>query len=195
MLTMTAEPAPARTASLRQRTGGFLTDMVILAAIAMVITVISGAILLFRTDMAEGDPSDADLYLFLGIIGIGVPLVWTILNVTLLATRGQSGGQYVAGLRIEREDGRQLQLATAAAWWFAFNPLLFNWLMAAITGFPLSAVVFLAVSNFTIFVTLALVILHILAPIIALLSAALDAQNRTLYDRIAGVGAVPVDDE
>lgn len=188
----TADALPAG-ASLRARAGGYLVDMVIFAAIAMVVVVFAGFLLLATTDWAKKDPSDPQFYTFLAIIGLGTPLAWSALNLVLLAARGQTGGQYVAGLKLTREDGAPLAPRDGAAWWFCFNPLFYSWPMACITGLPLAAVISLLLSSFTIVIFGIVVIVCIASPIIALVSAALNAQNRAFHDRIAGVVAVPVE--
>ncbi len=165
--------------------------MVIFAAIAMFVVVIAGFVLLASTGWAEQDASDAELYAFLAIIGVGAPAIWTALNLALLATRRQTGGQYVAGLRVARADGAPVAARDALAWWFCLNPLLFSWPMAIVTGFPLAAVIALALGAFTVFVFTALMFLCLLAPVAALVSSALDAQNRALHDRVVGTLVVP----
>ncbi len=186
----TAE-ARASVANLRARAGGYVVDMVIFAAIAMILTVIAGLILLLRTDWAKQDASDADLYAFLATIGLGVPVVWTVLNLALLTTRRQTGGQYVAGIRLAREDGGRLSARNAAAWWFCLNPLLFSWPMALVAGLPLAGVLALVLSNLTVVAFGVIVLLCAVSPLVALIAAATDAQNRTLHDRVVGVIVAP----
>jgi hypothetical protein len=176
---------------MRARIGGYVVDMVIFAAIAMIVTVISGFILLATTRWGEDDPSDPQFYTFLAIIGFGVPLVWSVLNIALLAWRGQTGGQYVAGVGIARDDGVRAGALTATAWWFCFNPLFFSWPMAFVAGLPLTAVAAVGVSSLSIFVFGVIFVICAAAPLIALASAAIDGQNRALHDRIIGVVAVP----
>jgi hypothetical protein len=178
-------------AHLRARIGGYVVDMVIFGALTMIMTVSAGFILLASIDWGTQDPTDPQLYAFLAIIGLGTPLVWTLLNVGLLITRGQTGGEYVAGLRLLREDGDEPKVRNALAWWFCFNPLLFSWPMAFIAGMPLSAVISLLSSSLTIIVFGVVVTLCVACPIIALVSAAIDRNNRALHDRVAGVVAIP----
>jgi hypothetical protein len=165
--------------------------MVIFAAITMIMTVLAGFILLASIDWGTQDPTDPQLYTFLAIIGVGTPLVWTLQNLALLTTRGQTGGQYVAGVRLQREDGNEPHLRDALVWWFCFNPLLFSWPMALIAGMPLTAVVSLLSSALTIVVFGVVVTLCLASPVIALVSAAIDSCRRSLHDRVAGVIAVP----
>lgn len=165
--------------------------MVIFSAIAMIVVVFAGFLLLATTDWATNDPSDPQLYMFLAIIGFATPLVWTLLNLMLLATRGQTGGQYVAGIRLVDDESAPLSPRRAAAWWFCLNPLLFSWPMACIAGLPLAAVVALILSRFTIAVFLVLVTLCLASPLIAFVSALRDPQHRAFHDRIVGAAVVP----
>lgn len=185
-----AEPSRAAV-SLRARSGGYLIDMVIFAAIAMIVIVFAGFLLLATTDWAKKDPSDPQFYMFLAIIGLGAPLVWTALNLVLLSARSQTGGQYVAGVRLVGEDGAALSVRQAAAWWFCLNPLLFSWPMACVAGLPLAAVIALLLSRFTIVVFGILITLCLASPLIAAISAFFDAQHRALHDRMVGVAVVP----
>jgi RDD family len=177
--------------SLRARSGGYLVDMVIFAAIAMIVVVFAGFLLLATTDWAKKDPSDPQFYMFLAIIGLGAPLIWTALNLVLLVTRSQTGGQYVAGIRLTGEDGGPLSRHQAVAWWFSLNPLLFSWPMACVAGLPLAAVIALLLSRLTILVFGVLISLCVASPFIALVSAVFNEQHRAFHDRLAGVGVVP----
>ena len=167
--------------------------MVIFAAVAMVMVVVAGFVLLASTSWAENDPSDPQFYTFLAIIGLGIPIVWSALNIALLATRHQTGGQYVAGIRMRREDDARFRPRDAFAWWFCLNPLLFSWPMALIASWPLIAVFALVLNRLTLAAFCVMITLCVLAPLVALISAMLDAQNRALHDRIVGLIAVPVD--
>jgi uncharacterized RDD family membrane protein YckC len=178
-------------ASIRARAGGYVVDMVIFTAIAMVMLVAAGFVLLLQTDFGTGDPSDPDLYLFLGIFGLGTPLVWALLNIALLIARAQTGGQYVAGVRLLREDGGRPTAAAAAAWLLCLNPLMFSWPMAAVAGGPLALVFALVLSRATLIVWLFIVLLCIAMPLVSALAALLDERNRTLHDRIMGTVVVP----
>ena len=151
------------------------------------------AYLLFAKLLAGTLLSVLQAYTFLAIVGLGTPIVWTLLNIPLLAARGQTGGQYVAGLRLVRENGAPLTVANAAAWWFCFNPLLFSWPMAFTGGLPMSAIIAIVLGSWTIAVFTLLIVLCIILPFVALISAALDHRNRTLHDRIVGTIVVPIE--
>jgi hypothetical protein len=185
--------APVQSAHLRARVGGYVVDMVILAAIIMIVTVISGFILLARLDWGTEDATDPQLYTFLGMIGAGVPLVWSALTLGLLLTRHQTAGQYVAGLKLAGEDGQRPSGKSLTGWYFCFNPLLFSWLMAGAVCLPLSAVIALAVSRATFVAFGVLVTVCVASPIIALISAVLHPEHRALHDRVAGVVVVPAE--
>jgi uncharacterized RDD family membrane protein YckC len=185
------ETPAADVASVRARTGGYVVDMIILAAVALIMFVIGFGILLASSDWAKNDPPNSAYYGALAIVGLGTPLVWSLMNLLLLATRSQTAGQYVAGIRLAREDGERLRLRSAAAWWFALNPALFSWPMACVTLLPLAATAALALNKASTALVFTIAALCIVAPAIALVSALLDRENRTLYDRLAGTIVVP----
>jgi hypothetical protein len=186
----TAEPLTAG-ANLRARVGGYVVDMVIFAAVAMVMFVIAGAIMLIATDWGVNNLPDPALYGALATIGIGTPAVWTLMNLLLLTLRGQTGGQYVAGIRLVREDGAALSGPNRLGWWFLLNPLLFSWPMGCVAAIPLAGTVAVALSRGTLVIFGVVIVLCLLAPVIALVSALVDGQNRALQDRILGTIVVP----
>jgi uncharacterized RDD family membrane protein YckC len=167
--------------------------MIIFAAIAMLVTVLAGFILLLSIDWGTKDPTDAQLYTFLGLIGIGLPCIWTLLNLALLTARGQTGGQYVAGLRVRREDGTRISVRDAAIWWFCFNPLLFSWPMALVIAGPASGFIIIGLVRVAIVIWGLLLLLCLASPIIALVSAAIDSNNRALHDRVMALHVGPAD--
>ena len=179
--------SPGSIASFRLRAGGYIVDMVILAAIAMVMLVAGGIVLLILTDGATDDSrQDAGIYALLSLFSIGTPLLWTAINLPLLAWRGQTGGQYVAGVRLVRADGGPLRPIDIAVWWFALNPLLFSWVMAVPAVSALGIVGALTLSLVTITVLMTPAMLCVAMPVVSLVAASIDRRNRTLQDRIAG---------
>jgi uncharacterized RDD family membrane protein YckC len=185
------EGSATSTASIRARIGGYAVDMVILAAISMLASIGALFLLLFATDFAEQDPSDATLAACFAVLFAGVPAIWSALNIGLLLARRQTGGQYVAALRLAREDGNPLTLQTVCTWWFCGNPLLFSWLMIGVAGVPLLAAAALAPGDVALAVPIFVILLAAVLPIVAVISALLDPRNRALHDRIAGVIVVP----
>jgi uncharacterized RDD family membrane protein YckC len=171
--------------------GGYVVDMVILSAIAMVVAVLAGFFLLLSTDFAnDRDAQDSDMFIAAITLVAGTAGGWTLLNLALLATRRQTGGQYVAGLRLAREDGRPLSLRDAAVWWFAGSPLLFSWPIAGSAGVGLLMITALSPGDVLIFVSLLVLALCAVMPIVALVAGVLDSRNRGLHDRIAGTVVV-----
>ena len=178
-------------ASLRARIGGYAVDMTILAAIAMVGSIGSLFLLLFATDWGEQDLGTGATIACMLVVLVGVPAIWSILNIFLLMARRQTGGQYVAALRVRPDAGDGMPLRTALAWWFCGNPALYSWLMAPIAGFPLLAIAALVPGDFALAVPLFVIAICIVLPFVALISAMTDTRNRALHDRIAGVTVVP----
>lgn len=186
-------PAPPidTVATFRARLGGYLVDMVIFAAIAMLTVVFAGFLLLWQTDWAQEDPSDPQFYFFLALIGLGAPLVWSALNIALVSWRGQTGGQYVAGVRIARENGDMLSTRDIVVWWVSLNPLLFSWPMALVSGMPLAGAAAFLLGPLPLIVFGIVVLLCVSAPIVAFVSGLIDPRNRTLHDRIVGAVVLP----
>jgi hypothetical protein len=187
----TGNERTATAATLRARIGGYVVDMVILSAIAMVAAVLGGLALLLSTDFAEQDATNADMYAFAATMGAGGVVMWTALNLILLATRRQTGGQYVAGLRLARIDGERLTLRSLLAWWFCLNPLLFSWPMAGLAGFSLLIVTALTNAQILLILATLVIILCVAAPVAAIVSALFDRDNRGLQDRVLGTIVVP----
>ena len=106
----------------------------------------------------------------------------------------QTGGQYVAGVRLVREDGTPLRAArTSSPGGSASTRCSSAGRWRSSSASPFSAVIALVLSRVTIVAFVVLLTICIAAPIIALVSAPLDRQNRALHDRIVGVVVVPAD--
>lgn len=183
---------PGDVATFKSRVGGYVVDMVIFGAVSMVIIALAGLVLLLLTDMAMDDPNDGDLWLGLGIVAIGTPVVWSLMNLALLRSRGQTGGQYVAGVRLSDERGGRLRTGQLLAWWFAGNPLLYSWPMALVAGTPLLMLALVGATTLSVFIWALVSLICFAMPIAAFVSGLIDAQNRALHDRVAGVTAMPV---
>ena len=183
----------AQTAHLRARIGGYVVDMVIFAAITMVMTVLAGFILLASIDWGTQDPTDPQLYTFLAIIGIGTPLIWTLLNVALLADARSNGWASMSlgcgsSARTATRSAHERRVRLVVLLQSAALQLADGVHRRPATG---DRVVSLISSSLTIVVFGVVVTLCIACPIIALVSAAIDRNNRALHDRVAGVIAVP----
>jgi uncharacterized RDD family membrane protein YckC len=182
---VTRQDVAPSVATLRARIGGYVVDMVILSAMVMVVTVVAGFFLLLITNFAEDDPENSDMYIAAATMLLGTAGGWTLLNLALLATRQQTGGQYVAGLRLAREDGAPLSMKDAAVWWFCLNPLIFSWPMAGAAGTAILMITALTSSTVLLFLSMLVIALCLVLPIVALVAAVFDRRNRTLHDRVA----------
>jgi len=160
--------------------------MVILSAITMIVLAVGGFLLLVFIDFGEQDPSNADIYVFTSIIGVGCPAIWTALNLILLAVRRQTGGQYVAGIRLARSDGGELSRRDLAGWWLCLNPLFFSWPIAGVVGYAVLVPAALVASRTMLTLGIFGIAVCLAAPIAAIVSALFDRDNRGLHDRVLG---------
>jgi len=193
------EAAPAlpgtvspKLASLSARAIAFVVDSVLLFTFLAVAAFAAGLQLLVRSDFGEAaDPPDSAYYAVLGVCLAVVP-VWGILNAMLLHWRGQSAGQYVAGIRVVRLDGGPPTWGTVIARLLVLHPLLFHPLLAPgwlLVAFIVTAQTF---SFAVLVVTGALVLLSMVAPIVAAVTILADRERRALHDRVAGTIVVPI---
>lgn len=189
-----SESAPhVRTASLKTRVAGYVVDMVIFAAMAMVVMVVVGAVFLWAVGGGTDDAPDSYFYAAFSVVAAFTPLLWSAMNVALLAARGQTGGQYVAGVRLEGASGGRPAGRQILAWWLCLNPLLFNVPMILVTAVPITLILFISLSRVALFLLAVLVTLFVVAPVLALISAIVDDENRALHDRVAGVVVTPAE--
>jgi uncharacterized RDD family membrane protein YckC len=179
-----------RSAGLEARVAGYLVDSVILVSFGLMFLVIAGFQLLLTSDFGDVDPPDSSLYAFVAIPFGGTIIGWTLFNVALLWWRAQTAGQYVAGIRVQREDGSAPTRRQVLAWWLLLHPLFFHPLLALLWFLDVLVVVSLTVSEAALGIGLFFVLLCLIAPLIALAAAALDRQRRALHDRLAGIVVV-----
>jgi uncharacterized RDD family membrane protein YckC len=178
-------------AGLGPRSLAYLLDSLILFAFTMLFALAAFLNIFLRSDSGRENPSDAEIWASVLILMLTVPC-WFLLNVVLSAKRGQSLGQYVIGLQVVREEGRDAGFLRLLAYLLALHPLLFHpllagfWLLFAYVSISLSesTIVFLA--------ALAMALLCLLGPLANLLVALSDPQRRGLHDRIAGTKVVRV---
>lgn len=182
-----------RIAGLEARIVGYLVDSVILVSFGLMFLVIGGFQLLLTSDFAEVDPPDSSLYAFVAIPFGGTLIGWTLFNVVLLWWRAQTAGQYVAGIKVQRENGSAPTRRQLVAWWLVLHPLLFHPLLALLWFLDVIVVVSLTVSEVALVVGLLFVLLCLVAPLVALFAAAFDRQRRALHDRLAGIVVVRAD--
>ncbi len=172
-------------ASLTARAIAFAVDSVLLFTFLALAAFAAGLQLLIRSDFGDVEPPDSAFATLLGISVAVVP-VWGALNAVLYRWRGQSAGQYVAGIRVVRADGSPAGWGTIIARLLALHPLLFHPFLAP--GWLLVAFLATAqtVSLVVLVVTGALVLLSLVSPLVAVVMVLTDSQRRALHDRVAG---------
>ena len=196
-----ATPSPAATppiARLTARISAYLADSIILLAFILAFFVIGGAVLLFSSDLGSNDAPDAAFSAFLAILLGGPLLSWSAFNLALMRWRGQSMGMYIIGIRAVAEGGAPLATRTVLLRWFGLHPLLFHPFLLPISA--LLAWALLAPYSITVtfsrvifVITVALVLLCVVAPAASLLAMAIDSNRRALHDRLARTLVVHID--
>ncbi|HXF50805.1 MAG TPA: RDD family protein, partial [Dehalococcoidia bacterium] len=144
--------------------------------------------LLASSDFGEQDPPEAGYWAFVSIL-MGTILFWSVFTLAIVWWRGQTAGQYVAGLRIQRLDGGKPTFGQLLRWWFGLNPLFFNPLMM-IPWLLLAGIAITRALNVAALATTGgLALLCLLVPIVALVTA-LIGERRPLHDRLSGTTVV-----
>jgi len=168
----------------------FLVDSVVLVTFVLVLWVIAFLQLLIASDLGQEDPPDSSFNAILGIVMAVVPL-WLVFNVVLYRWRGQTIGQYVADIKVVREDGRPLDLRTSLVRFLLLHPLLFHLVLVPNWFLTAAIVTSLTASAAVLVVTLGLTFLCVLATFLAAASVLLDSRRRALHDRVMGTTVVP----
>ncbi len=191
-----AAPPAAATKPIAQfnaRISAYLVDSIILVALILVFVVLSGLELLIANNRTDGDPPEAAFYAAVAIFLGGLLLTWTALNLALLRWRGQTTGMYVIGIRAVSEDGRPLPMRRVVGRWLGLHPLLFHPFLLPVWALLSLVVVSEALSQAALIVTIMLVVLCIISPVAALITALADPERRALHDRLAGTVVVHLD--
>ncbi len=190
-----AAPSPAAVlpvARLNARISAYLADSIILLAFILAFFVIGGAVLLFSSDLGSSDAPDAAFSAFLAIL-IGGPLLsWSAFNLALMRWRGQSMGMYIVGIRTVAIGGAPLATRTVLLRWFGLHPLLFHPFLLPIWALLALYSVSVTLSQIIFVITVALVLLCVVAPVASLLAIAIDPNRRALHDRLAGTLVVHI---
>ena len=180
-------------ARLNVRISAYLVDSIILFAFILTFFVIGGAVLLFSSDLGSNDAPDAAFSAFLAILLGGPLLSWSAFNLALMRWRGQSMGMYIVGIRTVAEGGASLATRTILLRWFGLHPLLFHPLLLPIWALLALYSVSVTLSQVIFVITVALVLLCVVAPAASLLAMAVDANRRALHDRLAHTLVVRID--
>jgi uncharacterized RDD family membrane protein YckC len=182
-----------RVARLNARISAYLIDSAVLLGFIFIFFIIAGLILLLNSDLGKHDAPDSAYYAFMAVLLGGTIIGWTLFNVALIAWRGQTVGKYIIGIRTVSEDGRALRPGRAFLRWIALHPLLFHPLLLPVwAAFALLAT-FVTLSQLVLVITLALLLLWIVSPAVALATVLLDPSRRALHDRLAGTIVVHLD--
>lgn len=176
-------------ASLGSRAFAYLLDSAVLFAFTMLFALASFLNIFLRSDSGRQDPSDAAIWHSVLILVLTVP-AWLYVNLMLSRRRGQTIGQYVAGLRMVRDNGQPAGGLRLLCYWLLLHPVLFHpllavfWLLLAYTSLSLSE------SRLVVLLAVSIAILCLLSPFANFFFALSDPQRRTLHDRLAGMKLV-----
>lgn len=170
---------------LGSRIVAYLIDSLVLAIFSVAFVAVGALNLLIRGDWGERDTSDSARWAFVYLSLATVP-AWGVLNLLLLSRRGQSIGQYVVGLRVQRESGSDPGPARLALYLLALHPLVFHPVLALFWALLAFVALSLTSSNVLVLGSFAVALLCVAAPLVALASASADGGRRALHDRIAG---------
>ncbi len=183
-----AEPARAtsKAARLGVRISAYLIDSVVLLGFILAFFALAGLVLLLASDLGREDPPDSAYYAFMSVFIGGTVIAWSAFNLVLVGWRGQTAGQYVAGLHVVSEDARPLSAGRLLVRWFGLHPLLFHPLLIPVWALFSAIAVSLTLNQAVLAITLGLVALCLVAPLAALVASALDRERRALHDRLAG---------
>lgn len=185
----TARPA----ARLNARITAYLLDSVLLLAVILVFFVISGAILLFTSDLGKNDPPNSAFDAFVAVL-LGGPLIfWSALNLALVRWRGQTAGKYVIGIKTVAEDPAGMTLGRTMLRWFALHPLLFHPFVLPIWVVFVFYAVSSTLSQVVLVLTVALALLLLVSPAVNFVAILMDSERRALHDRIARTHVVHID--
>lgn len=179
-------------AGLGVRILAYAVDSVVLFAFASAVSAVAFLNILLHSDAGRVTASDRAIWSSAVVLLATVP-AWGLLNLLLTARRGQTVGQYMFGLRLQREEGGEPGLARLLLYWLALHPLLYHpmlagfWVLLAYVSIALSHAMAVAVA------CTAIGLLSLLAPLASLVMAAGDPERRGIHDRIAGMTVTRVE--
>jgi len=173
---------------LGSRVLAYAIDSVVLGIFSVAFVACGFLYMLIESDGGLRDVPDSAQWGFVYASLATVP-AWLLLNLALLVRRGQSIGQYVIGLRIAGEDSGEPGVTRLALYLLALHPLVFHPVLALFWGLLAFVALSLTSSHVLVLGSLAVALLCLAAPIIALVTAAADG-GRALHDRVAGTKVV-----
>jgi hypothetical protein len=173
----------ATPARIGVRALAYLIDSGALLGFVLAFFALAGLILWIASDLGKEDAPDAAYYAFIGVFIGGTLIAWSVFNLVLCWWRGQSVGQYIVGLSVVDVAGERPSGSKFVLRWLALHPLLFHPLLIPVWALFSALTVSLTLSDIVLGLTLGLVALCILAPAVALVSAAIDQEHRALHDR------------
>lgn len=176
-------------ASLGRRCLAYLVDSVLLFGVCMAFGAAAFLVILLGSDMGRATITDGQELGFVAFLLAAFP-AWMVFNIALMSARGHTVGQYVMGLRTVGEAEVQMTPARVALYWLALHPLLFHPLLALPWALFAALGVTIANSPFLFVLALAMVLLCIVTPLVSLIYAFLDSQQRGIHDRLARVKVV-----
>ena len=182
----TADASGQIHATARARIVAYLIDSVVLFCFSMAFTVVAGLVLFLDSDQGRDQITDAEAWAFTGILTATVP-VWLFAGLLMQFRLGQTVGQYVAGLRIQTEDGTALTVRRLVLYWLALHPLLFHPLFSGIWFLLAYVGISLAGSDVLLVLGLAMGLLSLATGPVSLLFMLSDPGRRAIHDRLAGL--------
>ena len=182
-----------RAARLNARMSAYLIDSAVLLGFIFAFLIAAGLILLLNSNLGKQDAPDSAYYAFMAVLLGGTIIGWTLFNIALVAWRGQTVGKYIIGIRTVSEDGAALGLRRAFLRWIVLHPLLFHPLLLPVWATFALIAAFVTLSQVVLVIMLAVLLLWIVSPAIALVTVLLDPSRRALHDRLAGTIVVHLD--
>ncbi|HXH22114.1 MAG TPA: RDD family protein [Dehalococcoidia bacterium] len=187
-----ASPADSGQGVLGARSLAYLIDSVLLAIISVAFVAAGALFMLIESDWGRIDTPDSARWGFVYASLLTVP-AWASFNLLLLARRGQTAGQYIIGVRVAREDGGEAGLPRLLLYLLALNPLVFHPWLAVFWALLAFVALSITENNVLVLGSLAVAVLCLAAPVVALLAATPGGGRRALHDRVAGTKVVRVE--
>jgi uncharacterized RDD family membrane protein YckC len=176
-------------AGLGARVLAFVLDSLVLLAFAMGFVALAFLNIFLGSDSGRENPSDDQIWTSVVILVAIVP-AWLLFNYVLTMKRGQTVGQYVVGIGIMRENNTDPSPGRLLLYWLALHPVLYHPLLAPFWALLAYVSLALTGSLTVILAGLALGILFLVAPVVALVSIAGGGGRRGLHDRVAAIKVV-----